>query len=308
LISLQNTDNSVVEHADHSPSGGRDEVQSAICGWHKLNQAVTTITELIRQVIIDMSPDNKAIYDANWHSWLDMKLHGPASRWLRFLIRSQINRIQNRDRIESILDVGCGEGTITHALAEWLPHARVVGIDFSAQGIHYAASRYKRPNLEFIHDEDSHQLQRRYDLVTAFEVLEHIDKWNDFLDRIANSARRFILLSFPTGNMRPFEKAMGHYRNFKPEEVEQLMLERDFRPISLLYAGFPFYSPLYRDFCNLTQPQISSFVTGTYGLTKRMVSILVYCSFRFCSTRRRFGDQFCGLFSRISENLEPSES
>jgi hypothetical protein len=171
-----------------------------------------------------------------------------------------------------------------------------------------SASRYKRPNLEFIHDEDSHQLQRRYDLVTAFEVLEHIDKWNDFLDRIANSARRFILLSFPTGNMRPFEKAMGHYRNFKPEEVEQLMLERDFRPISLLYAGFPFYSPLYRDFCNLTQPQISSFVTGTYGLTKRMVSILVYCSFRFCSTRRRFGDQFCGLFSRISENLEPSES
>jgi SAM-dependent methyltransferase len=248
-----------------------------------------------------MYPDNRAIYNDNWQFWLDMKLHGPASRWLRFLIRSQINRIQNPGRIESILDVGCGEGTITHALATWLRHARVVGIDFSAQGIHYAELRYKRSNLEFIHDEDSDQLKRHYDLVTAFEVLEHVDRWSDFLDRIANSARRFILLSFPTRNMRPFEKVMGHYRNFQPGEVEQFMLERSFKPISLFYAGFPFYSPLYRDFCNLSHSVMKSYVRGNYGLSKRIASQIVYCSFRFFSTKHRFGDQFCGLFARTTQ-------
>jgi 2-polyprenyl-3-methyl-5-hydroxy-6-metoxy-1,4-benzoquinol methylase len=86
--------------------------------------------------------DNRQIYDANWQSWLDMKVHGPASRWLRSLIRSQINAIPHPERIRSILDVGCGEGTITYSLAKWLPGAKTVGVDFSETGIRCAESRY----------------------------------------------------------------------------------------------------------------------------------------------------------------------
>jgi SAM-dependent methyltransferase len=245
-----------------------------------------------------MKPDNRAIHDANWQSWLDMKVHGPASRWLRSLIRSQIERIPFPETIQSVLDVGCGEGTITNAMAGWLPHAQVVGIDFSKTGIQCAESRYQRSNLHFIHDETSQQLTQPYDLVSAFEVLEHVENWQEFLGRIAGAAQQFVLLSFPTGRMRHFERSFGHHRNFARNEVEKFMSDKGFAVRVVCYAGFPFFSPLYRDFCNLSCSASPSFVTGTYGMRKRVLSSAIYCLFRFFSTRRRFGDQFCGLFAR----------
>jgi trans-aconitate methyltransferase len=247
-----------------------------------------------------MSPDNQTIYDQNWQLWLDMKVHGPASRWLRSLIHSQIKTISDANRIRSVLDVGCGEGTISYSLAKWLPHANVMGVDFSSTGIQCAESRYKRPNLQFIHDLSSRQLATQHDLVTCFEVLEHVEAWENLLQRIADSARQFVLLSFPTGRMRSYEKEVGHLRNFAAGEVEQFMARSGFERTRILYAGFPFYSPLYRELCNLTHAASNSFSTGTYGTQQKLASSILYPLFRYFSTRGRFGDQFCGLFHRAS--------
>jgi hypothetical protein len=136
--------------------------------------------------------------------------------------------------------------------------------------------------------------------VTAFEVLEHVEDWESLLQRIANSAQQFILLSFPTGQMRPFEKEVGHYRNFKRGEVESFLCRCGFQTCAVWYAGFPFFSPFYRDLCNVTHSVSSSFVAGTYGICKRLISQVLYSLFRFFLTKRRFGDQFCGLFVRTS--------
>jgi SAM-dependent methyltransferase len=241
---------------------------------------------------------NQEIYDKNWPDWIDMKVHGPASRWLRSLIHFQLDKISDPEAIRSILDVGCGEGTITHYLAQWCPAAKTVGIDFSKVAIQSAQSRYRRANLQFIHDETSQELGRPYDLVTAFEVLEHLENWGNLLQRIARSAQKFVLLSFPTGRMRSFEEAMGHYRNFKRGEVEHFMSECGFETCAAWYAGFPFYSPLYRDLLNLTHPASSAVVAGPYGVQRKILSGAIFFLFRFLSTRHRLGDQFCGLFAR----------
>ena len=245
-----------------------------------------------------MSIDNKAIYDANWQSWLDMKVHGPASRWLRSLIQLQIDRIQEQEQIQSTLDVGCGEGTITACLAQWLPHAKTLGVDFSETGIRCAESRYQRDNLRFLHDVSSDALATTHDLVTAFEVLEHVEDWKGLLQRMAASARRFVLLSFPTGRMRPFEVHVGHFRNFQRGEVESFMREQGFVPDRIFYAGFPFYSPVYRELCDLTDSASNRFSTGQYGWRQKLVASIFFALFRFASTKYRFGDQFCGLFRR----------
>ena len=250
-----------------------------------------------------MKPDNRAIHDANWQSWLDMKVHGPASRWLRSLIRSQIDAIPHPERIRSIIDVGCGEGTTTYNLAKWFPNAKTVGIDFSEMGIRCAQARYNLPNLEFIHDVSSNELARKCDLVTAFEVLEHVEDWRQLLQRIADSAQQCILLSFPTGRVRRFEEKIGHYRNFKPGEVEKVLSRYGFEPTIVFYAGFPFFSPMYRALCNATFMTFPPMVTGKYGAGRIFLSKILYFLFRFLSTKRRFGDQFCGLFSRSLQEM-----
>ena len=245
-----------------------------------------------------MEVDNQAIYDSMWTSWLDMKRLGPASRWLRLLIGKQVREIKKRGTVSSILDVGCGEGTITWELAKLFPEAQTKGIDFSKAGIECARASYTLPNLTFALDLTSEALCQTYDLVTAFEVLEHVVDWEEVLGRMATAARQFVLLSFPLGRMRAFEVHVGHLRNFRRGQVEEFMRKQGFRPVQIFQAGFPFYSPLYREVCNLTNSGSNSFTTGRYGAPQKIVAGILYSLFGFASTRRRFGDQFCGLFQR----------
>lgn len=243
-------------------------------------------------------PDNLSIYDAGWDSWLDMKRYGPASRWLRSLIADACRRLPSPPA--SIHDVGCGEGTTTTFLADLFPGATVRGSDFSETGIRVAARHGHRANLGFVHDPDNVALDSPAELVSCFEVLEHVEDWPGFLARLAGSARRYLLVSFPTGRMRPFEVNIGHLRNFGVGEVEEAMRGLGFEPVSVAYAGFPFYSPLYRDACQLTNAGDAAFTRGSYGAFRRFVSGSIYFTFRHLSTQRRGGDQFVGLFARLT--------
>jgi hypothetical protein len=98
--------------------------------------------------------------------------------------------------------------------------------------------------------------------------------------------------------MRPVEVHFGYLPNFKKGEVEEFMRAQGFSPQRIFYAGFPFYSPLYRELCNLTDSASNSFTTGQYGPRQKIVSSVLYALFRYASTRRCLGDQFCGLFGR----------
>ena len=247
-------------------------------------------------------PDNKKIYDEMWADWVDMKKYGPASRWLRHLIKRQITRISDNEivagPIKTVLDVGSGEGTITNMIAELIPDAKIKGIDFSMDGVRCSKANYSRDNLEFIHDEDSVNMKKKYDLVTAFEVLEHIEDFEDFLKKVAAASDKYIMLSFPTGRMRPFEKNVGHFRNYRKGQVEEILEKHGFSVVKAYYAGFPFYNPLYREFCNITNSAGNSFTKGKYGWSQKTVGMFIYFLFDYLSTRSCFGDQFCGLFQK----------
>lgn len=91
-------------------------------------------------------------------------------------------------RGKRVLDAGCGAG---YGSAE-LAHAAqgVVGIDFAADAVLFARENYRLPNLWFeqgscaaIPHRDS-----TFDLVVAFEVIEHLANWREFL----REARRVL--------------------------------------------------------------------------------------------------------------------
>ncbi|MBF0118230.1 MAG: class I SAM-dependent methyltransferase [Desulfobacterales bacterium] len=239
-----------------------------------------------------------SLYDKNWLFWSDMKVFGPASRWLRYLIFEQLKLI-DKNECKSLLDVGCGEGTNTFYLAKFLNHAAIRGIDFSNIAINIAKNRYKLSNLEFIHDIYSIYLDNnKYDIVVCFEVIEHVEDWKNIITRISNSANKYIMLSFPTGRMRSYEKNVGHIRNFKRGEVENFLKNKNFMPINIYYGGFPFFSPIYRELCSFTNAGSNSFTKGDYGILQKIVSnILLFC-FKYLSTKHKMGDQLVGLFKK----------
>mgnify|MGYP003466422549 CR=1 FL=1 len=76
----------------------------------------------------------------------------------------------------SVLDIGCGPGTITAEFADRVAPGRVVGVDAAAAVIERAAAQFDRPNLQFMvgdayalpFDDDS------FDVVHAHQVLQHV--------------------------------------------------------------------------------------------------------------------------------------
>jgi SAM-dependent methyltransferase len=243
---------------------------------------------------MDAREQNRLIYDTSWAEWEDMKEFGPASRWLRWLIKNALEA-SRLTGISTILDFGCGTGINTALVTELYPGAQVTGCDISEKGIALANRRWKRNGVTFVVDDGTQVLTQQYDLVCCFEVLEHVQDWRPLLTSLERSAR-FLVLSTPTGRMRQFETQVGHVRNFQRGEIENHLFQLGASRRSVYYAGFPFYSPLYRDVCQFTRAGISNFARGKYSLPQRLVAQTLYILFRYLSMRFR-GDQFCGVFA-----------
>ena len=89
-----------------------------------------------------------------------------------------------------VLDAACGVGYGSAHLAEVAD--RVVGLDRSAEAIAEARSEYARPNVEFV-EGDLLELPfpaRSFDVVCAFEAVEHLDDQRAFVREAARVLRR----------------------------------------------------------------------------------------------------------------------
>jgi SAM-dependent methyltransferase len=91
-------------------------------------------------------------------------------------------------RGKRVLDAGCGAG---YGSAE-LAHAAhsVIGIDCSEDALEFARANYRLPNLQFEQASATSlpHADGSFDLVVAFEVIEHLEHWSEFL----REARRVL--------------------------------------------------------------------------------------------------------------------
>ena len=217
-------------------------------------------------------------------------------RYLVELLEKEMDYIPS-----SVLDVGCGQGLNTVRFAEDWPNAKIVGVDLSDVGIEYANAHYAgNKNVSFICDDVSNMVdsEKKFDLVCAFELLEHIEDWEKVATAMTKISNRYIMVSVPIGRMREYEKEHGHYRNYQKGELESFFEENGFRTLKTYCAGFPFWSPITRDLLNLLPVDNTSDVQAEMGLAKKIVSLSLYYSFRYFSFKNK-GDQFVGLFEKI---------
>ncbi len=162
------------------------------------------------------------------------------SLWHEHIVRYLFAREFARDAV--VLDVGCGSGYGAQCLAE-AGARRVVGVDNARDAIAYAALHYQSANLHFaVMDAGALALGSSvFDLVTCFEVIEHLSDQSKFLGEVARGLKPTGLLLLSTPNRQVYrvgeEPNPFHTHEFEREELREL-LTRFFPQVAILSQNY----------------------------------------------------------------------
>jgi SAM-dependent methyltransferase len=90
------------------------------------------------------------------------------------IVRDVFQRFADHSRPLDVLEIGCGIGGVVGELRR-IPNLRLTGSEVYLRGLRYARSRF--PEIEFIQlDASAMPFRAEFDLIGAFDVLEHIEK------------------------------------------------------------------------------------------------------------------------------------
>jgi SAM-dependent methyltransferase len=128
-----------------------------------------------------------------------------------------------------VLDLGCGCGYGAHLLAG-SGAERVVGIDISTEAVDFARSHYSAANLDLaVMDAYKLALRPGFDLVTCFEMIEHVEHPDKVLMQVADVMKESGILLVSTPNKQNY-RAGGeagsnpfHYREYCEDEFRRLL-------------------------------------------------------------------------------------
>lgn len=154
---------------------------------------------------------------------------------------SVVSQIVDRLAPTTILEIGCGQGAFGARLAA---RADYVAVEPDATSYAVAKGRIE-PAGGRIHSGASDAMgdESTYDLVCAFEVLEHLE--NDVA--MLTSWRKLVapgghvLLSMPAWQERfnHWDAMVGHYRRYSPDQCRDLLTDAGFEDVRVVLYGWP---------------------------------------------------------------------
>jgi len=140
--------------------------------------------------------------------------NNPVVRRLMASFERDLGELFTRAAPASLLDVGCGEGVLTHKWAAALAPRRVVGIDLEDPPIQAEWAKRQAANLDYriMKAQDLPFADSAFDVATAIEVLEHVPDPEHTVAEMARVAGRHLLLSVPREPLwRGLNLARGAY-------------------------------------------------------------------------------------------------
>jgi SAM-dependent methyltransferase len=106
----------------------------------------------------------------------------------------------------TVLDMACGAGYGSYAIASRYPHLKVVGADYDPHAVEAARAAYSLPNLEFRVGDGTEWEKtlgaEAFDCVVSFETIEHVSHRELFMENLVEhlSPDGSLLLSTPCGS------------------------------------------------------------------------------------------------------------
>jgi 2-polyprenyl-3-methyl-5-hydroxy-6-metoxy-1,4-benzoquinol methylase len=137
----------------------------------------------------------------------------PVVKRLMANFESTLEELFRQAAPKTLLDVGCGEGVLTHQWAQRVD-GRVVGIDLDDPQLHAEWEQRQAPNLEYkvLKAENMPFDDDAFDVASAIEVLEHVPDPEHTVAEMARVATGHLLVSVPREPLwRGLNMARGAY-------------------------------------------------------------------------------------------------
>ena len=151
---------------------------------------------------------------------------------------------------KEVLDLGCGEG---YGCSILLQDANsVTGIDKDEETIHHAKKKYAQDNIEFLTGSITQipiEGEAIFDVITCFEVLEHIEDQEKLLKEVKRLLKPSGIFIVSTPNKTAFtdeERSPFHKKELELSEFKKL-LQTEFKETEFFYQSLFLTSNIWKD-------------------------------------------------------------
>lgn len=152
-----------------------------------------------------------------------------------------VERVISDLKPSTVLEIGCGQGSFGARLAS---RSDYLGVEPDETSYAVAKTRIESAGGVVLNEtSDALDSTQKYDLVCAFEVLEHLEddaaavrEWSRFI-----SPGGHLVLSMPAFQERynAWDTLVGHYRRYSPSDVHQLLEAQGLRDVEVSLYGWP---------------------------------------------------------------------
>jgi SAM-dependent methyltransferase len=167
----------------------------------------------------------------------DLFAREAACFWFRnrnSLLKSMLNRYFPSS--QSLLEIGCGTGFVLAGLAEARPYMRMIGAEIYTSGLRLAQKR--APHSDFIQmDALRTPFVEEFDVIGAFDVLEHIQDDQEALEQIFKAVKPGggLIISVPQHRWlwSAADEIACHKRRYTRSELNSKVKSAGFRIIMI---------------------------------------------------------------------------